>query len=192
MSISIEDLRRNDETAWEEAYSSLFSISMRVLSPYFDELDHQAMEDIAQVSLIEAMDYLRKPEGISEFKQLEKLVFQITKNRIQDAFRKRDAVIHGGGKLESLEAKEDHDAEDLNFETAPEQLQREESKAIIDKALAQIHQKYAKVVEDLYFNGFSQQKTADRNGLQLGSIGPYKTRGLEALFDFLKKDGFLL
>ena len=188
MEVEIELLKAGDRTAWNQAYEILKAISLGVCFSTAPDLTFQDHEDVAIEAITQVLEYVEKADS---FEDCKKLVFKISKNRIWDHIRRRDALKRGADRVESMELHEGFDAPDLQA-NQDEEIANTEAARMLAEALKQIPEQYRKVVEDFYLNGLTQQQTADRHGLKLGSIGVYLDRGLKALNKILKEKGFLL
>ena len=189
MDVEIEQLKAGDRTAWNRAFDILYAISLSVCCSTPSALNHQDHEDVAIAAITHVVDYV---ETVSSFEECKKLVVTISKNHILDLLRQRGTTKAGGGKVESLEAKEGFDASDASQEPPDVLVARAERALIVSLALKQIPEKYRNVVADFYLKGLTQQEIANKRGLKIGSIGVYLKRGLERLRKILKKDELLL
>ncbi|MFA6546193.1 MAG: sigma-70 family RNA polymerase sigma factor, partial [Limisphaerales bacterium] len=185
----IEQLKAGDRTAWNRAFEIFKAISLSVCCSTAPDLNHHDHEDIAIEAITSAVKYVK--EGKS-FEECKKLVFTISRNRLNDRFSHDSADKRRYDLGESLEAKESFDAADPGQERPDVAVINGEQALILARALKQVSEKYRKVVEEFYFNGHTQQEIADRRGLKIGSIGVYLSRGLEQLHKILKKDELLL
>ena len=188
--VDIAQLRAGDRPAWNRAFKILYAISMNVCGDRAPNLNHHDHEDVAQESIAEVADYVKKQAG--SFEECKKLVVTIAKNRLLDRFRQRATPKHGAGRVESLEQQEGFDAPDDSQEPPDVHLIKAERALMVMEALNQIPEKYRKVVEDVFFKGLTHKECAARHGLKLGSIGVYLDRGLKALAKVLPKDALLL
>lgn len=189
MDVDIEQLKAGDRIAWSRAWEILYAISLSVCYTTASTLNHQDHEDVAVEAISEIVGYIEK---VGSFEECKKLVVTISKNRLLDLLRRRATVKDGGGKVESLEAKEGFDAVDPSQEHPDVAAMKGERALMLAEGLRQIPEQYRKVVEDFYLKGLKQQEIADKHGLKIGTIGVYLQRGLEALHEILKKDELLL
>lgn len=188
--IDIAQLRAGDRPAWNRAFKVLYAISMNVCVRRAPDLNHHDHQDVAQESIAEVADYVKKQA--SSFEECKQLVGTIAKNRLLDRFRRRATQKHGAGRVESLEQQEGFDAWDDSQEPPDVHLIEAERALMVMEALNQIPEQYRKVVEDVFFNGLTQKECAERHGLKLGSIGVYQDRGREALKQILQRNASLL
>lgn len=189
MDVEFEQLKAGDRTAWNRAYAILNAISLSVCCSTASTLNHHDHEDVAIASITHVVEYV---ETVTSFEECKKLVVTISKNRLLDLLRLKGTTKAGGGKVESLEAKEGFDAADPSQEQPDVLVARAERALIVSLALKKIPEKYRNVVADFYLKGLTQQEIADKRGLKIGSIGVYMKRGLEQLRKILKKDELLL
>jgi RNA polymerase sigma factor (sigma-70 family) len=176
--VEIEQLRANDRTAWNRAFEVLYAISLSVCCSTASTMNHHEQEDVAVEAVEEVIGYVEK---VNSFEECKKLVVTISKNRLMDRFRSKATVKHGAGQVESLEQQEGFEAVDINQQQPDALALAGENLMILKRALLGVPEQYREVVEDFYLKGLTQQETADKLGLKIGSIGVYLDRGLKAL-----------
>ena len=189
MDVDIEQLKAGDQSAWNRAFEVLYTISLSVCCSTASTLNHQDHEDVAVEAITEVVDFIEK---VGSFEECKKLVVTISKNRLLDRIRHASAGKRDWKQTESFEEKEGFDPKDESQELPDVLVARGELALILAGALKQIPEQYRKVVMDFYLKGHTQQETANKHGLKIGSIGVYLQRGLEALHKILKKDELLL
>lgn len=178
MEVEIEQLRANDRTAWNRAFEVLFAISLSVCCSAAPSMNHHEQEDVAVEAVEEIYDYVGK---VNSFEECKRLVVTISKNRLLDRFRSKATVKHGAGQVDSLEQLEGFEAVDANQRQPDALMLAGENLMILKRALLGVPEQYREVVEEIHLKGLTQQETADKLGLKIGSIGVYLDRGLKAL-----------
>lgn len=100
--IDFEKLKAGDEGEWERAYPALYQAGLMVACGYRAKMGEGDEDDFIIRAVTKAHKHIAKK---ASFKHLCRFVATATKNAIRDELKRRDSVRHGGGKLESLDAR---------------------------------------------------------------------------------------
>jgi RNA polymerase sigma factor (sigma-70 family) len=101
--IDFEKLKADDEGEWERAYPVLYQAGLKVACGYRAQMGEADEDDFIIQAVAKAFAQTTKK---ASFRHLCNFVATATKNAIRDELKRRASVRHGGGKVESLDARE--------------------------------------------------------------------------------------
>lgn len=198
--IDFEKLQAGDEGEWERAYPALYQAGLKVACGYRAQMGEADEDDFIIQAVERACAEVTKK---TSFKHLCDFVATATKNAIRDELKRRDAVRHGGGKVDSLDALRGGVVAEGSQDSSSgdEQHSREvaiEMRIVPDEAthilmLAELHEcalgkierRYSDVLRDRWIEGLDYEEIAKKRGLSIGSVGVYIRRGLDAMLEFV-------
>lgn len=197
--IDFEKLKAGDCGEWERAWPTLHQAGLNVACIYWERMGNLEEADFVIQAVTKAHQHIA---DITSFDHMCAFVAMATNNAIRDELDRREAVMHGGGKVESLDAMQvgiyeegnrpgpgddeaTRDLADLKRITPDEVTHIIIMAELLDHALRRIDRRYSDVVRDSYFARLTHQEIADKRGLAIGSIGKYLERGLDALLEFV-------
>lgn len=100
--IDFEKLKAGDEGEWERAYPALYQAGLKVACGYRAQMGEADEDDFIIQAVTKAYAEIAKK---TSFKHLCNFVATATKHAISDELKSRKALMHGDGKVVSLDAK---------------------------------------------------------------------------------------
>ncbi|MEM7518180.1 MAG: sigma-70 family RNA polymerase sigma factor [Planctomycetota bacterium] len=188
MSISLEVLRKNDASAWQEAFRELWRVgwsSAKRRLPYDspEQLEDLVSQTIGKEIVPQILD--PKQEAfvrVSSFQEILNLTARIIANRAIDEIRRRTRR-PGERPLENVAESDVAHKSDSDGAGKIEEVQL---------AVGSLDERYREVVEDFYFDELSTAEIAAKRGRPKGTICADLMKARRMLGDLLTEAGLVV
>lgn len=171
----IRSLQAGDGRMWETAFYWLWPIACGAAQRHLGNSYPADVEDVAVASITEAAELVGR---VSSFEELKALTGVISSRKAVDHVRRMRAERRGGGKVESIEGREDLAAERKDPLAGVEAA--ELAKVLVD-LMDRLPENHRKLLQAYYLEGMKQAELAERFGMPMGTVGVTLSRALKAL-----------
>lgn len=177
----LNSLKRGDPASWDKAFPSFFGPAARVarsvLGPHLaDEAEDVAIEAVG--ALVE------KVKQASSLEELNRLVVGIAHNKAVSHVRAYVAEKRGGGRTESLEARQAMSGEfaESPAETSPlAAIEAAELAERMGRVLESLKPPQGEMLADRFLRGLTHDEIGRKYGVGVKSVGSLLARALRAL-----------
>lgn len=188
MDFTLEQLRSGNWEAWDTAYKYFFQFILNFYSCAEAFVRQQDREDVAAQAVVKLMGCI---EGITSPKHLKNSAYEIARSTRVDFIRRATADKRGGGEVETVSMDDPDSVKEVSAIVAHDHPQDDtaasvEESTIIKMALMEIDEPGRSVIA-LSLNGLEQHEIADNLGLNVKTIGSYKSRALMKLSKILAR-----
>lgn len=178
---SLIALQQGDPDAWDDLFDWLWPTAESVARLKLSRLCPEEVEDVA----IQALETLvEKVLGVKTVEELKPLTASIAHNLAVSLLRKKFAEIHGGGKVDSLDARDEEDNPHLQVASPEVFLKKryhDELKGLLTELKKGLKPEHRHVLDDFFKAKLTYLEISQKRGIPIGSVGVYLKRGLEAM-----------
>ncbi len=178
----LEALKKGDESAWTQAFHSLYPCALRAAQHPIAGLTLGEAEDIAIESLSQLVKNIQSIKGINDLKAL---AITIAGRRAISERRKKSAEKRGYGQVKSLdEIKEEtqglfEPAERIATSLSPVELV--ELAGLLQGAMANLDPLTRGLIHDFLIAGMAYKELAAKYDISMSRVGVQLARGLKKI-----------
>ncbi len=167
----VERLVQHDEKAFEALIDRYGGIVYTILYGY--TTDKNTVDDIFQDVMIKIYQHIHSFRGESK---LSVWIYQIALNTVRNIIKQKS------GKT-MIEIEENTVSEDF---TPEDSVQNDDTRAMLDRAIAQLPPAWQSVIQLYYYESFSYDEIAQATGFPVGTVKTYLFRAKEKLKNILE------
>lgn len=127
---------------------------------------------------------MEKVSALKSVDELKPLTASIARNLAVSRLRKEFAVIHGGGKIGSLDAMESKDV-NRSLPSSPgsplDELHEKDLAKLLTESQQDLKPEIRDVLNDFFISKLTYDGISQKRGIPIGTVGVKLKRGLEAI-----------
>ena len=174
-------MQQGDAHAWDDAFDWLWPTAFAVVKLKIGRYQPEDVEDVAIKALEEIVE---KVSALKSVDELKPLTASIAHNLAVSLLRKKFAEVHGGGKVDSLNAMESQEV-NRSLPRAPgsplDELYQTDLAKLLTEVQEDLKPDIRDVLNDFFISNLTYDGISQKRGIPMGTVGVKLKRGLETI-----------